>query len=119
MALASGRISVLHVRETKTCVCVCVSPESIPVIKEEVFRLHLSEIQFGVVTTKDDFIPQHHLIQRLRHMHCLYIKRLYSLIVTEWSWCVLKKSYITPCGILGRQIEEQLFNVPVKDGLQM
>lgn len=49
--------------------CVGVQPESVPIIKEEVFGLHVSEVQFGVFTSKDDLIPQHHLVQRLKHTH--------------------------------------------------
>lgn len=47
--------------------CVSVQPESVPVIEEEIFGLHVFEVQFGVFTSKDDLIPQHHLVQRLTH----------------------------------------------------
>lgn len=38
-------------------VCACVSPEPVAIIEEEVFGLHVSEVQFGVFTSKDDLIP--------------------------------------------------------------
>lgn len=55
---------------SESCVCVCVQPESVPVIEEEIFGLHVFEVQFGVFTSKDDLIPQHHLVQRLTHTQC-------------------------------------------------
>lgn len=39
-----------------------VLPESITVVKEKVFGLHVSQVQFGVFSTKDNLVPQYHLI---------------------------------------------------------
>lgn len=54
---------------------MCVQPESIPVIEEEIFGLHVFEVQFGVFTSKNDLIPQHHLVQRLTHTHTVSIEQ--------------------------------------------
>lgn len=69
---------------------VLIGPESVPIIKEEVFGLHVSEVQSGVFTSKNNLIPQHHLVQRIAF-----------------------------CGILSRQVEKQLFHIPVKNWLQI
>lgn len=42
-------------------------PESIPIIKEEIFGLLIAHVQYGAVTPEDYLIPEHHLVQRLTH----------------------------------------------------
>lgn len=42
-------------------------PESVPVIEEEIFGLHISQVQHGAFASEDYFVPEHHLVQRLTH----------------------------------------------------
>lgn len=59
---------------------LCFLPESIAVIKEEIFGLHVSQVQHGAFTPEDYSVPEHHLVQRLTHKKKKGIKRCIFLV---------------------------------------
>lgn len=55
-----------------------VEPQSVAVVEEEVLGFHVSQVEFGVFTTADDLVPQHHLIKRLPHTQCVQTGNLHE-----------------------------------------
>ena len=64
--------------------------QTIAIIPEVILRVHVLEVQVGVLAPQNDLVPQHHLVEG-----------------------VLLR------GVLGRQVQEQLLHVPVEQRVQI